>query len=84
MCKLVLQYKVVLPTLRAGQKNSCTFRNMEVYGDLHARKKKGRGQKVKGKLQKQNPTGRGQASKKAEREVYTFLEGLIKVDSGKR
>lgn len=40
MCKLVLQYKVVLPTLRAGQKNSCTFRNMEVYGDLHARKKK--------------------------------------------
>lgn len=47
-------------------------------------KKKGRGSKVKGKLQKQNPTGRGQASKKAEREVYTFLEGLIKVDSGKR
>lgn len=35
MSKLDLQYKVVLPTLRAGQKNACSSRNMEVYGDLH-------------------------------------------------
>lgn len=42
MCKLVLQYKVVLPTLRAGQKNPCSSRNMELYGDLHERNKKKR------------------------------------------
>jgi len=40
ICTVVSQYKAALPTPIAGQKNSSISRNMKVYRDLHARKKK--------------------------------------------